>query len=152
MPKQVWRLQTGKIFRKENGVLIKHVAPFDFVPEPYELEANRFRMIFVQELPDEDTTPKASESTTSKASDPGKASEADRKVTVAGTVPSTESVKALVAIINITTSEAELDGMFEIECSRPQPRNSVLTAIEKRRDALKNPVVADIQAAENKKD
>ena len=113
----VYRLNSGKIFRVENGENKCYKAPCEFVPTPTELAANRFRLEPVRVLPD------GSNSTVA--------------VPEILDVSRMELPDALAAIAIVSTGDA-LDGLSLQEADRkPSARKKVLQAIEARRDELK---------------
>jgi hypothetical protein len=149
----IYRLLSGAISRPDaEGVMKLHRAPYDFVPLPSELAANKWRMVVVRGdgSPDPASVTKTivgqatiSDPPTSTAvkteklpsMPPVTIAENTQKKDIKFDIDKLSKKKALEYISGIKTTE-ELDRIFNLECEAAAPREDVITAIETRRTVL----------------
>ena len=131
----LYRLNTGKINRKNSaGEMERHVAPYDFVPSPSELAANRFRLSVVGTVPADSDEAKAAEQNTNKTT--------ARKPASAKAATQPEDVRKLelaaaIELVKTAKDEAMLDKyLLQESGNKPRPRKTVLVAIEAQRDVI----------------
>lgn len=136
MPKTLYRLRTGKITRKNiTGGMETHKAPYDFVPSPTELSANRFRMSAVGSVPDNSDEAKVAELNTNQTNPTAK-----KQIATAATQP--EDIRKLdlaaaLELVKTAKDEVMLDKYLLQESSnKPRVRKTVLVAIEAQRDVI----------------
>lgn len=130
----LYRLQSGKISRKNSsGEREIHEAPYDFVPSPTELAANRFRLEPIGQVSDDSDEAKACTVNTSQ-----KVRKAPAKVeTMAEDIRKAKDLTSALAIIKAAKDEVMLDKyLLQESDNKPRPRKTVLTAIEERRDEI----------------
>lgn len=130
----LYRLQSGKISRlNSEGVREIHVAPYDFVPSPTELEANKFRLEAVGKVSDDSDEVKAALKNTSQ-----QVKKAPAKVqTMAEDIRKAKDLNAALSIVRAAKDEVMLDKYLLQESeNKPRPRKTVLAAIEERRDEI----------------
>ncbi len=140
----LYRLESGKIIRKNsNGDMETHKAPYDFVPSPTELSANKFRMRAIGQVSEDSDEAKAAKMNTSQ---PMK--KTPTKVeTAIDDITKTKNVEEALQVVSLAKDEQMLDKYILQETeNKPKPRKSVLAAIEARRDEIisMGPVVADV--------
>ena len=129
----LYRLKSGKINRKNaQGEMELHAAPYDFVPSPSELDANKFRMQAIGQVPDDSDEAKAAVLNTSQPVKPviGKTS------TLPDDIRKIKGVDAVNTLLAAVTDEDMLDKYLTQETAGLKVRQSVIAAIESRRDQI----------------
>ena len=110
-----------------------HKAPYDFVPSPTELSANRFRLRAIRAIPDDSDEAKAAALNTSQQV---KAAPV-KPATVSEDISRIKDINTALELIKTINDEDMLDKFLLQESdNKPRPRKSILAAIEARRDEL----------------
>ena len=130
----LYRLKSGKINRKNaQGDMELHAAPYDFVPSPSELEANKFRMQAIGQIPDDSDEAKAAVFNTSQPVKPV----TGKTVTLPDDIRKVKGMDAINTLLTAVTDEDMLDKYLTQETSGTnKARQSVIAAIESRRDQI----------------
>lgn len=115
-------------------------APFDFVPLPSELAANRDRVVPLREIDGELTPVQEVDgpSVSAAAAAVATAAEVERQVDVPVKVTNIRDLNlpTAIAYINKVTNETELNRVLLQESNGKPIRKKVLQAIESRRDEI----------------